>query len=157
MRREGTTPSKNLASSHSTSSPRLCGRGPSRTPVRGRGRGHGGEVPAPRGCHVALRHPQPHLQEPELESQLSLTLIRAVPVAVAAANSAKSLRTGEAGGEAGAAQHLRFLSLTLPSVTLALLPRVPGYAVSALSFLPTRNPVVQPLPPSPFSSQPFLG
>lgn len=32
--------------------------------------GRGGAGPALRGSHVALRHPQPHLEEPGLEPQL---------------------------------------------------------------------------------------
>lgn len=38
------------------------------------------------------------------------------------AAAANSLRTGEAQGEAGEAQHLPFLSLTLPPAILALFP-----------------------------------
>lgn len=71
------------------------------------------------------------------------------------AAAAKPLRTGEARGEARAAQRLRFLSPTLPPAILALRPGAPGYAFSALSlhplsFLFTRSPVTQPLQQHPF-------
>lgn len=70
---QSTTTSEIPAVSHSTSSPRLRGRGLTAhsSPGRGRGQGGEGEAPPSGGSHVALRQPQPHLQKPGLEPQLS--------------------------------------------------------------------------------------
>lgn len=123
----------------------------------GRGRGQGGNVPAPRRSHVALQHPQPHLQDPELQPQLLPAWIRAVPVAAAAASSLRtSLHTGEASGGRGgscSATHLPLPDSSFYHPCPA--PRVLGCAFLPLflifsSFCPLGNPVVQPPPQYPF-------